>query len=140
MVLYGITLVPLAEELKAAGLRLLSPLYADDVTFYGSALQSAQILKLSMDRGPDQGYFPEPANYLFIFDLLRQEEVTRREFVAEGLLLNFVSGSRYIWAYLGPQEELKTWVKPQVEALSHGVRLLDKIALRHPQSNYAANE
>ena len=31
MVLYGITLIPLAEELRAADPGLLSPFYADDV-------------------------------------------------------------------------------------------------------------
>ena len=51
--------------------------------------------------------------------------------------MNFVSVSRYLGAYLGPQEELEMWVKPQVEAWSHGVRVLSKIARRHPQSAYA---
>ena len=55
----------------------------------------------------------------------------------EGLVLNFVVGSRYLGAYLGPQEELDAWVKPQVEAWAHGVRVLGKISLRHPQSAYA---
>ena len=51
--------------------------------------------------------------------------------------MNFVSGSRYLGAYLGPQAELEVWVKPQVEAWSHGVRVLAKISRRHPQSAYA---
>ena len=37
MVLYGITLVPLAEELRAADPGLLSPFYADDAAFDGLA-------------------------------------------------------------------------------------------------------
>ena len=55
----------------------------------------------------------------------------------EVLTLNFVSGSLYLGAYLGPQEELETWVKPQVEAWAYWVRVLGKIAQRHPQSEYA---
>ena len=35
MVLYGITLVPLVEDLRAADPGLLSPFYADDVVFDG---------------------------------------------------------------------------------------------------------
>ena len=65
-------------------------------------------------RGPDQGYFPDPAKSLFISDTPGQEEAAKREFAVEGLTLNFVSGSRYLRAYLGPQEELEVWVKPQV--------------------------
>ena len=37
MVLHGITLAPLAEELRAADTGILSPFYADDAAFDGSA-------------------------------------------------------------------------------------------------------
>ena len=90
-----------------------------------------------MKRGPDRGYFPEPAKSLFILDTPGQEEAAKREFAVEGLTLNFVSGSRYLEAYIGPQAELEVWVKPQVEAWAHGVRVLAKIARRHPQLAYA---
>ena len=66
MVLYGITLVPLVEELRAAGPGLLLQFYMDDAVFDGLAQRSAQLLRLLMKRGPDRGYFPEPANSLFI--------------------------------------------------------------------------
>ena len=74
-----------------------------------------------MERGPDRGYLPDPAKSLFISDTSGQEEAARRELSVEGLVLNFVSGSRYMGAYLGPQEELLVWVKPQVEAWAHGL-------------------
>ena len=137
MVLYRITPVPLVEELRAADLGILSPFYADNAAFDGSARRSAQLLKLLMRRGPDREYFHEPAKSLFISDTLGQEEASKREFAVEGLTLNFVSGSSYLGAYLGPQAELYAWVKPQVEAWAHGVKLLAKIAQRHPQSAYA---
>ena len=66
MVLYGITLVPLAEELQAADPGLLYPFYADDAAFDGLARRIAQLLNMLMKRRPDRGYFPEPAKYLFI--------------------------------------------------------------------------
>ena len=47
-----------------------------------------------MKRGPDWGYFPEPAKSLFILDNPRQEASAKQEFAKEGLELNFVSGSR----------------------------------------------
>ena len=66
IVLYGITLTPLAEELRAADPGLLSLFYADDAAFDGSARRSAQLLKLLMKRKPDRRYFPEPAKSIFI--------------------------------------------------------------------------
>ena len=107
MVLYRITLVPLVEELRAADPGLLSPFYADDAAFDGSARRIAQLLNLLMKRGPGRGYFPELAKSLFISDTPGQEEAAKREFAVEGLTLNFVSGSRYLGSYLGPQAELE---------------------------------
>ena len=66
MVLYGITLVPLEEELQYADPTLISPLYVDDAEFDGLARRSAAQLRLLMDQGADRGYFPEPAKSLFI--------------------------------------------------------------------------
>ena len=65
-----------------------------------------------MEIGPDRGHFPKLAKSLFILDKTGQEEAARREFAAEVLPLNFISGSRYLGAYLGHQEELVAWVKP----------------------------
>ena len=48
MVLYDITLVPLAKELRVAGLGILSPFYADNSTFDRSARRSAQLLNMLM--------------------------------------------------------------------------------------------
>ena len=61
MVLYRITLVPLADELRAEDLGLLSPFYADDAVFDGSAQRSAHILNMLIKRGADLGYLPEMA-------------------------------------------------------------------------------
>ena len=84
---------------------LLLPFYVDNTAFGGLARQSAQLLKLLMGRGPDRGYLPVPAKLLFISDTPGQEEAAKREFAIEGLILNFISGSRYLGAYLGLQEE-----------------------------------
>ena len=102
IVLYGITLVPLGEELRAADLGLLYPFYADDAAFEGLIQRIAQLLKMLMERGPEWGYFPNLDKSLFISDAPGQDEAAKREFTAGGMVLNFVSGSNYLGAYLGP--------------------------------------
>ena len=102
MVLYIIIIFPLAEELRAADPGLLSPFYAYNAAFDGSALCSAKLLKLLIEIGPDRGYLTEPAKSLFISYIPGQDEATKREFEADGLELNSVSGSRYLGAYPGP--------------------------------------
>ena len=116
MLLHGITLAPLDEEPRAAESGILYPFYADDKGFDGLARQSAHLLKLLMERGMEWGYLPDPLKSVFISDTPGREEVARWEFAADGLVLNFVSGSWYLGAYMGPQEELATGFKPQVEA------------------------
>ena len=101
MALYGITLAPLVEELRVADTGILSPFFSDDTAFDSSAQRSKQLLKLLMKRGPEQGYFTEPAKSLFILDTPGQEEAAKREFAVEGITLNFISGSGYLGAYLG---------------------------------------
>ena len=81
MVLYGITLVPLVEELQAADLRLITPLYEDDAEFDGSVRRSAKLLKLLMERGLNRGYFSKSFKLLFIADTPVQENAAKREFV-----------------------------------------------------------
>ena len=137
MVSYGITLVPISEELRAGDPGLLSPFHVDDAAFNGLAKRSANLLKLLMNRRTDRGYFPEPAKSIFISDTPGQEEAAKREFSVEGLDLNFTSGSMYIGAYLGDRDQLEAWVKPQVEAWVHVVRVLGKISRQQPQSPYA---
>ena len=81
-----------------------------------------------MKRGPYRGCFPEPAKSLFILDTPGQEEAAKREFAKEGLDLNFISGIKYLGAYLGLWDQLEAWLKPQVEAWDHGVSVLGKIS------------
>ena len=107
MVLYGITLVSLAEELRATDPGLLSPFYADNAAFNGLAQRSAQLLNLLMKRGTDRGYFPELDKYLFISDTPGQEKTEKQGFLFEGLTLNFGSGSQYLGTYLGPRDQLE---------------------------------
>ena len=133
MFFYGITIILLEEDLQAADPGILSPFYTDDAEFSWSARRSAQLLNILMNRGRVRGYFPELAKSIFILDILEQEEEAKREFVAEVLELNLIGGSWHLGGYLGPQEELGAWLKPQVEAWDHRVRVLVIIAKRHPQ-------
>ena len=55
----------------------------------------------------------------------------------EGININYVDGSRYLGAYLGPREELEEWVWPKVETWVHRICILAKISNQYPQSAYA---
>ena len=86
MVLYVITISPLAEDLRDADPTLVSPFYDDYAVFDGSARWILVQLKLLMDRGPDRGYFLELFKSLFIADNLEDEEAMNQDF--DRLVLN----------------------------------------------------
>ena len=78
VVLYGITLIPLVKELRAADPGLLSLFYVDDAAFDGSERCSSQLLNLLMKSGTDWEYFPKPDKSLFISYTQGQEEAAKR--------------------------------------------------------------
>ena len=61
VVLYGINLTPLAEELRDSDPTLLSTFYSDDVEFGGLARRSAAQLRLLIVQKLHRGYFLNPA-------------------------------------------------------------------------------
>ena len=78
MVLYDITLVLLAEELRDTNPTLFSTFYPDDAEFDGLAWRSAAQLRLLIDWDQDRGYFPEPAKLIFIVDNPEENEAEKR--------------------------------------------------------------
>ena len=73
----------------------------------------------------------------FIADNPEDEEAAVREFKQAVLHLNYLGGSSYIGASLGPREELEEWVRPKVEVWAHEVRTLHKISQQYPQLAYS---
>ena len=104
MLLYVITLFLMLDDLRASEPGLITPLFADDTVFDRFAQNSAQLLKLLLDRSTDSGYLPEPSKSFFISEILNQEKVANMELKADALNLNFVGGRRYLGDYLGPRE------------------------------------
>ena len=63
---------------------------------------------------------------------MNDKETYRWELERAGLNLNYVDGSRYLGAYLGPMEDLEECLQPKVEACTHGVSTLAKISKHYP--------
>ena len=116
MVLYGITLVPLAEELFSAVPDLLKLFYTDDVKFDGPVDRISRLVTLPLEQGLVKGYFPKLYKSIFICDSPAQEEATKQAFVEEGLRVNMVPGSQYLGAYSVPEKDRDTWVRLQEES------------------------
>ena len=80
MFLYGITLAPLEEELRAEAPKFMAPLYADNAIFGGPAERSARLMTHILERVMVRGYFPEPPKSLFICNSPPQEKTANQAF------------------------------------------------------------
>ena len=77
MILYGITLDTVVEELCVVALDFLELLYAYDVAFSVPVERSARLMALLLEWGPERGYFSEQVKLIFICDSPYQEETVK---------------------------------------------------------------
>eukprot|EP00957_Ditylum_brightwellii_P028987 2190183-Ditylum_brightwellii.AAC.2 len=134
---YEIILVPLAEQMAKAEGQSITPLYADDESVDGPARCNARVVKIFVEKGPDQGYFPAPEKNIHICNDPAQFEVTKRIFAKEGLSMIIKEGQHYIGGFIESEATMFNWVTLQVEKWADGVRVLAKFAMNHTKTAYA---
>eukprot|EP00534_Pseudo-nitzschia_fraudulenta_P001034 CAMPEP_0201119006 /NCGR_PEP_ID=MMETSP0850-20130426/3183_1 /ASSEMBLY_ACC=CAM_ASM_000622 /TAXON_ID=183588 /ORGANISM="Pseudo-nitzschia fraudulenta, Strain WWA7" /LENGTH=295 /DNA_ID=CAMNT_0047384539 /DNA_START=18 /DNA_END=901 /DNA_ORIENTATION=+ len=135
MVLYGLSLVPLAETLRRSHPDVIQPWYADDAAMHGTVSQIASTMRQLLALGPARGYFPEPAKSIF---LGRPETSVRAREVLEEFNFKFLDGHRYIGGFIGTDEARDAWLAPQIQQWVDGVKLLSGAARRYPQAAFTA--
>ena len=85
IVLYGVTLAPLEEELQVSYSVLIAPFYSNDADFDSSLWGSVRLISIIMERGPISRCFSNLSKSLFISDTPDQEASAKWDFVAERL-------------------------------------------------------
>ena len=60
MILYIISLIPLANAMRVANPGVLQPWYAENASMRGTSRRNAKLLHASVVKIPYRGYFPEP--------------------------------------------------------------------------------
>ena len=135
MVLYGVSLLPLAEDLREAFPEALQPWYADDFAMYARASVVAGCFNRLCEKGPSVGYFPAPAKSWGICPR-RQEHAAKTILEAAGLPLMWSRGQRYVGGFVGSTKMRERWLAPQIQEWTRGVELLSGVAKRFPQAAY----
>lgn len=137
MALYGIALLPLAENAKViADEATITPWFANDSAGFGHVEDCAEFLQYLTQEGPTYGYFPEPEKSYFVCKL-EDEHAAKTSFHHRGLKVNFCRGKRYVGGFLGSEADRAEYVKEKIEAWADGVVILSSIAKRFPQTAYA---
>ena len=134
MVLYGVTLVPLAKLTRLSVNSLVHAWYADDAALAGPLSAINQATELIVAHGPARGYYMEPDKSVLIcsptlpesaLTALRHHNFTRSD------------GTRYLGGFIGLANRRAEWLRPQIEEWTEGVRRLARVARRFPQTAFA---
>ena len=134
MVLYGLTLTPLAKAIRTAVPQATQPWYADDNALVGTVPSIAKAQHLLLELGPRRGYFPEPEKSILITPL-----ATPSSALDELNEFNFhrSTGHRYLGGFVGSATDETNWIDPQINQWIAGIEALSKVARRYPQTAYA---
>ena len=131
MLLYGLALVPLSKRARVRVAQLLHLWYADDGALCGPLRDIAAAARIIAGEGPHRGYYMEVSKSL----LLVPSDTTAEDLAAlDGLAFKRVECARYLGGYLGTEQQVRDWVRPQAEAWAWGVRRLAMVARRFPQA------
>ena len=134
MILYGITLVPLAKQLKEAVPDLIHSWYADDAALAGDSSRIRKAVRLLQQWGPQRGYFLEADKSIAVVpDAYRD----RAELILREFNFTFLDGHRYVGGFIGADSARDVWLAEKIQGWVFGVHELAKVAKRYPQTAYA---
>jgi hypothetical protein len=134
MVLYGLSLTPLAEAIQRAVPDAVQPWYADDSAMGGRVSAIAKAQRLLLQLGPRRGYFPEPDKSILITPINTPPAALT---ALDEFHFQKTTGHRYLGGFVGSGSSEATWIDPQVDQWISGVHSLSKVARRYPQTAYA---
>ena len=134
MVIYGIALAPLTEQLLAEEPRVRQAWFADDSAMRGRASLVGQVFARLCELGPVYGYYPEPEKSAVVCDPAVRDAAAAQ---LDKFDLCYSDGKRYVGAFLGSRKALERWLQPQIDDWVYGVKRLAMVARRYPQTAYA---
>jgi hypothetical protein len=134
MILYGLSLTPLAESIRRAVPKTTQPWYADDNAMVGPVSSLATAQRLLLQLGPRRGYFPEPEKSILI---VPTDTPTTSLSLLDEFDFQRTEGHRYLGGFVGSGPTEADWIDPQIEKWVAGVHELSKVARRYPQTAYA---
>ena len=134
MLLYGLALVPLAEDLREEVPGVVQPWYADDAAMAGRASEVSLLMEALTRLGPKYGYFPEPDKSVLIVTE-RHEEAARCRL--SRFPFKYKRGTRYLGSFIGADGERGSWLEPKIQRWVEGVKAMGRVAGRYPQAAYA---
>jgi hypothetical protein len=134
MILYGLSLTPLAEAIRTAVPTTAQPWYADDASMTGKVSSIAKAQRLLLQLGPRRGYFPEPDKSILITPIHTPPSALE---CLDEFQFQHTTGHRYLGGFVGSGKDEAEWIDPKIDQWVDGVKALSMVARRYPQTAYA---
>jgi hypothetical protein len=134
MIIYGVALTPLSEQLRRDVPGVLQPWYADDMAMVGPASGIASCMALLEANGPARGYYPEPSKSILI---CRPEHQDAARMNLSDFDFKYQDGHRYVGGFIGTDASRTQWLEPMIADWVFGIEQLASVAKRFPQAAYA---
>ena len=99
MILHGIGLLPLSENLRKAVLDLVQPWCANNLAISGKCLHIARALDFFMEHGSTRGYFPKLEKSVLV---TTSDQANHAASQLEQFRLVTTSGCHYLGSFIGP--------------------------------------
>lgn len=136
MILYRLALVLLVRYLHALCPEVMQPWYADDLALLECHSLNASCLRILTNMGPFFGYYPNPAKSWHVCDK-EDEDDAQVAFEAAGLTVQFTRRHWYVGGFIGSNTTHQEWLVPKIQEWIHGVKTLEMVVTRFPQTAYA---
>ena len=137
MFAYGVGILPLIRQLKAAHPSCIQPWYADDAGSAGTFESIDHFFADLVKIGPDFGYFPEPSKSVLI---VRPSEIQHARFFFNDQRrrgFQITTGHRYLGGFIGDLKTRDEWLSTRLSDWTSGILELADAAQKYPQSAYA---
>ena len=136
MLLYGLTMVPVAKRLHTEVPSVVQPWYADDAAMSGPCSHVATAMRLLEKIGPQRGYYPEPAKSIVVCPGDAKHEEAAKQWLG-GFDFQYCTGHRYVGGFIGSKAAKDKWLDDKIQDWVYGVERLSMAARKYPQTAYA---
>ena len=133
MVAYGLGIPPLIRELHQAHPGITQNWYADESRAGGTFEGNLRHLDDLMVKGPPRSYFLDPTKSILV---VFPWNVSWVEAFFHGYGFQIVTGSHYLWGFVGTRAEKDCWLGEKAEGWGDSVATLAGVARWHPQTAY----
>ena len=133
MILYGIGMLPLTLQLKAAVPAALQPWYADAAG--GDFYEITRVFSLLLTTGPGRGYFPKLTKSILV---MKPTMVDQSKARFNHIGFQVTTGTRHLGSFVGTLVDESSHIRTKVGEWSTGITCLSSIAQSSPQAAFYA--